>query len=52
MKIHRTLMIGLLAAATVSAVGRMNTSVQAAGRDEKIKLNGCLVKAEGDDDGI
>ena len=49
MKIHRTLMIGLLAAATVSAVGRMNTSVQAAAGDEKIKLNGCLVKADGDD---
>ena len=48
MKIHRTLMIGLLAAATVS-VAEMNTSVQAAGGDEKIKLNGCLVKAEGDD---
>jgi hypothetical protein len=47
MKLHRTLMIGLLAAATVS-VAEMNTSVQAVGRDETIKLNGCLVKAEGD----
>jgi hypothetical protein len=49
MKIHRTLMMGLLAAATVTVAG-MNTSVQAVGGDEKIKLNGCLVKAEGDDD--
>jgi hypothetical protein len=48
MKIHRTLMIGLLAAATVG-VTEMNTSVQAVGPDEKIKLNGCLIKAEGDD---
>jgi hypothetical protein len=48
MKIHRTLTIGLLAAATI-AVAEMNTSVQAAGADEKIKLNGCLVKADGDD---
>jgi hypothetical protein len=48
MKIHRTLMIGF-AAAAVSAVVGLNTSVQAAGRDEKIKLNGCLVQAEGDD---
>jgi hypothetical protein len=48
MKIHRTFMVGL-AAVTVSAVVGMNTSVQAAGADEKIKLNGCLVKAEGDD---
>jgi len=49
MKIYRTLMVGLLAATTVSAVARMNTSVQAAAGDEKIKLNGCLVKADGDD---
>src|SRR3954467_3447691 len=48
MKIHRTLII-TLAAATVSAVVGANTAVTAAGRDEKIKLNGCLVKAEGDD---
>jgi hypothetical protein len=45
MKMHRTLMIGLLAA----TVAEMNTSVQAVGAGEKIKLNGCLVKAEGDD---
>jgi hypothetical protein len=45
---HRTLIMGLLAA-TVSVAG-MNTSVQAVGGDEKVKLNGCLVKAEGDDD--
>ena len=48
MKIHRTLMIAF-AAATVSAVVGLNTSVRAASGDEKIKLNGCLVKAEGDD---
>ena len=48
MKIHRTLMMGLIAAATVTVAG-MNTSVRAAA-DEKVKLNGCLVKAEGDDD--
>jgi hypothetical protein len=48
MKKHRTLMMGLIAAATVTVAG-LNTSVQAAG-DEKVKLNGCLVKAEGDDD--
>ena len=49
MKKHRTLIVGLIAAATVTVAG-INTSVQAAGGDEKIKLNGCLVKAEGDDD--
>lgn len=49
MKKHRTLMVGLIAAATVTVAG-INTSVQASGPDEKIKLNGCLVKAEGDDD--
>ena len=49
MKKHRTLMTGLIAAATFTVVA-VNTSVQAAPRDEKIKLNGCLVKAEGDDD--
>jgi hypothetical protein len=48
MKKHRTLMMWLIAAATVTVAGQ-NTSVQAAG-DEKVKLNGCLVKAEGDDD--
>ena len=48
MKICRTLVIGWLAAATASVAGT-NTSVQALGREEKIKLNGCLVKAEGDD---
>jgi len=48
MKISRTLMIGWLAAAMASVAGT-NTSVQARGGDEKIKLNGCLVKAEGDD---
>ena len=48
MKKHRTLMMGLIATAALSVAG-LNTSVQAAG-DEKVKLNGCLVKAEGDDD--
>lgn len=47
MPTHRTLLIGLLAAA--AAVANANTTVQAAGGDEKIKLSGCLVKAEGDD---
>ena len=48
MKIQRTLMLGLLAAAAVG-VAEMNTSVRAVAADEKIKLSGCLVKAEGDD---
>lgn len=48
MNIHRSLLIGLFVATTlVVAVG--NTSA-GAGRDEKIKLNGCLIKAEGDND--
>jgi len=49
MKKHRMVMLGLIAAATVTVAG-INTSVQAVGGDEKIKLNGCLVKADGDDD--
>ena len=48
MNICRTLVIGWLAAATAS-VAWTDTSVQALGGEEKIKLNGCLVKAEGDD---
>jgi hypothetical protein len=48
MNIHRTLMIGF-AVAAVSTVAGLNTSVLAAGDDEKVKLNGCLVQAEGDD---
>ena len=40
--------MGLVAVGTVG-VAEMYTSVRAAGEDEKIKLNGCLVKAEGDD---
>ena len=48
MTICRTLVIGCLAAATASIAGT-NTSVQALGGEEKIKLNGCLVKAEGDE---
>ena len=47
MKICRTFVIGWLAAAT-AGVAWTDTSVQARG-DDKIKLNGCLVKAEGDD---
>src|SRR5262245_15338947 len=48
MKICRTFVIGWLAAAAAS-VAATNTAVQAFRGDEKIKLNGCLVKAEGDD---
>src|SRR5262245_3371914 len=48
MKIQRSLPIGLLAAATVSVLAP-NTSVQAAAPDEKIKLNGCLIKADDGD---
>ena len=46
MTICRTFVIGCLAAVTAS-VALTNTSVQARS-DDKIKLNGCLVKAEGD----
>src|SRR4029450_1393524 len=48
MKICRTLMFGWLAAGMATVAGT-NTSVQALGGDQKIKLNGCLVKAEGND---
>lgn len=48
MHIHRTLMVGFAAAAVTAVVG-LNTAVQAAVGDEKVKLNGCLVQAEGDD---
>jgi hypothetical protein len=48
MKICHTLIIGWLAAATAT-VAVNNTPVQALGGEEKIKLSGCLVKAEGDD---
>ena len=47
MKMYRNLIVGLLATGTLTAVGS-NTAVRAAG-DEKIKLNGCVIKAEGDD---
>ena len=47
MKICRTLMLGCLAVA-MAAVAATNTSVQALGGDEKIKLSGCLVKADND----
>jgi hypothetical protein len=50
MKTYRSLMVVLGAVATFSAVAWMNTSVRAAGGDEKIKLSGCLIKAEGDND--
>ena len=46
----RPLLAGLVAAATVTSVAAVNTSVQAASKDEKIKLSGCLIKAEGDND--
>lgn len=48
MKIQHSLWIGVFVAMTVVVAGT-DTSVRAAGGDEKIKLNGCLVKAEGDD---
>lgn len=48
MTIQGSLSIGLFVAATVVVAG-VNTSVTAAG-DEKIKLSGCLIKAEGDND--
>jgi hypothetical protein len=48
MKIQRTLMIGFAVAAVTAVVGT-NSSVQAAAGDEKVKLNGCLVKAESGD---
>ena len=50
MKIQRSMIIGLFAAATVGVVGVANTSVRATGGDEKIKLSGCLIKADGDND--
>jgi len=50
MKIQRSIMIGLFAAATAGVVGFANTSVRASGGDEKIKLSGCLIKADGDND--
>ena len=46
MNMSRTLIIGWLAAVTASVTG-MDGSAQALGGD-KIKLTGCLVKAEGD----
>ena len=49
MQIHRTLGIGLLAAATVCVCAQMTPAVYAASSDQKIKLNGCLVKGEKDD---
>jgi hypothetical protein len=49
MKVQRTLSIGLFVATMVVVAG-INTSVTARSGDEKVKLNGCLVKAEGDDD--
>lgn len=46
----RPFLAGLIAAATVTTVAAVNTSVQAATKDEKIKLSGCLIKAEGEND--
>src|SRR4029434_1872698 len=48
MRLCRTCVIGWLAAATAS-VAATDASIQARGGEEKIKLSGCLVKAEGDD---
>jgi hypothetical protein len=49
MKKHRSLLIGLLFA-TLGAAPGSDTSVRAAAGDDKdIKLNGCLIRAEGDD---
>jgi hypothetical protein len=47
MKICRTLVICWIAAATAS-VAATDASIHARGGEEKIKLSGCLVKAEGD----
>jgi hypothetical protein len=48
-RINRSLSIGLIAVASLAVAG-LNPSMTAAGGDEKIKLNGCLIKADGDDD--
>ncbi len=50
MKIQQSMMIALFAAATVSVAAVANTSVRASAGDEKIKLSGCLIKADGDND--
>lgn len=50
MKTQRTMVIGLFAAVTLSVIGAASTAIQAAGGDEKIKLIGCLIKADGDND--
>src|SRR5262245_36126342 len=47
MKTCRTLVIGWLVAATAGVAGT-TASVRARGGEQKIKLSGCLVKAEGD----
>ena len=46
---HRTLTIGFAFAAVTAVVG-LNTTVQARAGGEKVKLNGCLIKAENDND--
>ena len=48
MKIHRSILLGLSVATTLLVAGANSSA--GAGRDEKIKLNGCLIKAEGDKD--
>lgn len=48
MKVQRSLSIALLVATTVVVAG-IDTSAKATSGDEKVKLNGCLVQAEGDD---
>lgn len=48
MKKHRTLLMALVAGVVSAGIG-VNTAVQADARDDKIKLSGCLIKAdEGD----
>jgi hypothetical protein len=50
MKKQYSLLIALVAATTISVGPRISTTVHADSRDKDIKLNGCLIKAEGDDD--
>jgi hypothetical protein len=45
MKIHRTIPIGLFAAVTLSVVGASKSN-SGSRRRRKIKLSGCLIKAD------
>ena len=50
MQVHHSLLLASVAAAAISVSARVATTVQAAGNDDKhIKLNGCLIKGDGDD---